>query len=236
MKVDRNDTAMTLERLCDDYEVLMRRADFCSASAASEHARQCYIKASAIAPDRGEPYAGLGIVSAPMSFSVSGKQYVSVLVGYGGTTAAYGEFMNVGWKYGAQMRRLLTFALDGKAKLAPSPPPDMTVHALDDPALVLDEDDVRAGRALWIRCASCHGVGLQSTGTPGPDLRESAISLSLDTFNHLLKNGRMEKGMPRFNTLTDEQIRQLHAYVRARAREALGIRKPADNEPAPARL
>jgi len=63
MEVDRNDTVMTLERLCDDYEVLMRRADFCSASAASEHARQCYIKASAIAPDRGEPYVGLGIVS-----------------------------------------------------------------------------------------------------------------------------------------------------------------------------
>jgi len=63
MEVDRNDTVMTLERLCEDYEVLMRRADFCSASAASEHARQCYIKASALAPDRGEPYVGLGIVS-----------------------------------------------------------------------------------------------------------------------------------------------------------------------------
>ncbi len=63
MEVDRNDTAMTLDRLCDDYEVLMRRADFCSASAANEHARQCYIKASAMAPDRGEPYVGLGIVS-----------------------------------------------------------------------------------------------------------------------------------------------------------------------------
>ena len=63
MEVDRNDTVMTLERLCNDYEVLMRRADFCSASAASEYARQCYIKASALAPDRGEPYVGLGIVS-----------------------------------------------------------------------------------------------------------------------------------------------------------------------------
>ena len=158
-----------------------------------------------------------------------------MLVGYGGTTAAYGEFMNVGWKYGAQMRRLLTFALDGKGELAPSPPPDMTVHALDDPALVLDADDVRAGRALWIRCASCHGVGLQSTGTPGPDLRESAISLNLDTFKHLLENGRMGNGMPRFDTLTDEQIRQLHTYVRARARDALRTRKPAGDEPIPAR-
>ena len=63
METDGKDTVRLLERLCDDYEVLMRRADFCSASAASEHARQCYIKASAMAPDRGEPYVGLGIVS-----------------------------------------------------------------------------------------------------------------------------------------------------------------------------
>ena len=32
--------------------------------------------------------------------------------------------------------------------------------------------------------------------------------------------------------LTDEQIRQLHAYIRARAREALGTRKES-GEPAP---
>ena len=44
--------------------------------------------------------AGLGIIAAPMSFSAGGKQYVSILVGYGGTAAAYGKFMDVGWKYG----------------------------------------------------------------------------------------------------------------------------------------
>ena len=67
--------------------------------------------------------AGLGIIAAPMSYSVNGKQYVSVLVGYGGTTAAYGDFMNVGWKFGLQPRRLLTFAIGGTAKLAPRPAP-----------------------------------------------------------------------------------------------------------------
>ena len=179
--------------------------------------------------------AGLGIIAAPMSFGHEGVQYVSVLVGYGGTTAAYGEFMNVGWKYGAQTRRLLTFALDGKARLAPSAPPDKTVHALDDPKFVIDEADVAAGRALSIRCASCHGVGLQSTGTPGPDLRESAIAVNLASFKDLLESGaRMDRGMPRFEMLSDDEIRQLHAYVRARAREALGKRK-ADASPAPAR-
>jgi quinohemoprotein ethanol dehydrogenase len=179
--------------------------------------------------------AGLGIVGAPMSYSIGGKQYVSVLVGYGGTTAAFGKFMDVGWKYGAQPRRLLTFALDGKATLAPSPPPDFTVHALDDPDLVLNEADVAAGRTLSVQCAACHGVGMHSTGTPGPDLRESAIALKLDTLSELLKSGAlMSTGMPRFENLTDTQIRQLHAYIRARAREALGKRKDSgDAAPMP---
>ena len=175
--------------------------------------------------------AGLGIISAPMSFSAGGKQYVSVLVGYGGTTAAYGKFMDVGWKYGRQPRRLLTFALGGKAQLPPTPGPDFTVKALDDPQLVLNDADVATGRALFIQCAACHGVGLQSTGTPGPDLRESAIAVNLEAFKTILKEGPlMERGMPRFEMLTDGQIRQLHAYIRAGAREVLGKRAKSDEK------
>jgi len=181
--------------------------------------------------------AGLGIIAAPMSYSVGGKQYVSILVGYGGTTAAYGNFMNVGWKYGQQPRRLLTFAIDGKARLEPAPGPDMKVHALDDPALVLNEADIQAGKALSISCAACHGIGMQATGTPGPDLRESAIALRLDTFSELLKSGAlMENGMPRFQHLTDTQIRQIHAYIRAKAREQLGTRDKDDSRPGNVRL
>jgi quinohemoprotein ethanol dehydrogenase len=181
--------------------------------------------------------AGLGIVGAPISFRVGGRQYVSVLVGYGGTTAAYGEFMNVGWKYGMQPRRLLTFSLDGKASIPASPPPDMKVHAIDDPALALSEADIKAGWALSVQCAACHGVGLQATGTPGPDLRESGIALRLDTLTELLRKGSLiERGMPRFQNLTDEQIRQIHAYIRARARESLGTRKADNSAPAPVRL
>jgi quinohemoprotein ethanol dehydrogenase len=176
---------------------------------------------------------GLGIVAAPMSYSIGDRQFVSILVGYGGATAAFGKFMNVGWKFGAQPRRLLTFAIDGKAVLPKSPPRDMKIHAVDDPKLVLDEADVAAGRMLSVQCAACHGVGLNSPGTPGPDLRESGIALRLDTFSELLKSGAlMQNGMPRFQNLTDDQIRQLHSYVRARAREALGTRKES-SEPSP---
>jgi len=178
--------------------------------------------------------AGLGIIAAPMSYSIDGRQYVSILVGYGGTAAAYGHFMDMGYKFGRQPRRLLTFALGGDKTLPPKSPPDFTVHALDDPNFKLDEADVTAGRALSVQCAACHGVGLQATGTPGPDLRESAIALKLDSFTTLLRSGALlEQGMPRFQQLTDDQIRELYAYVRAKAREALGRRAKDDTAPHP---
>ncbi|MCW1428303.1 PQQ-dependent dehydrogenase, methanol/ethanol family [Novosphingobium sp. JCM 18896] len=181
--------------------------------------------------------AGLGIVGAPMSFSVNGKQYVSILVGYGGTTAAYGDFMNVGWKYGVQPRRLLTFAIGGTAKLEATPGPDMKVHAVDDPAYVINEADVAAGKQLAVSCAACHGIALQATGTPGPDLRESAIALQLDTLTQLLKTGPlMDRGMPKFDKLTDVQIRQIHAYIRAKAREQLGLRQKDNSRPGNVKL
>ena len=167
--------------------------------------------------------AQLGIVGAPISYRIGDKQYVSILVGYGGTTSAFGRRMDVGWKYGMQKRRLLTFALGGKGELPDSPGPTDKIDALDDPELVLDEADIAAGRTLSIRCAACHGVGVQATGTPGPDLRESAIALQLDNLSELLKTGSLiETGMPRFDMLTDDEIRQLHAYIRKRARDALG--------------
>jgi quinohemoprotein ethanol dehydrogenase len=178
--------------------------------------------------------AQLGIVGAPISYAVGGRQYVSILVGYGGTTAAYGKFMDVGWKYGRQTRRLLTFALDGKATLPPGEPATFEIAALDDPALKLDEADVAAGRDLSVRCAACHGVGLQSTGTPGPDLRESGIALELAGLTELLKSGALiERGMPRFDMLSDTEIRQIHAYIRAKAREALGRRAKDASAPMP---
>ena len=172
--------------------------------------------------------AGLGIIAAPMSFSHGGKQYVSVLVGWGGTSAAMSRMLNVGWKYGAQPRRLLTFAIGGTAKLAPSPPRDMKVAALDDPELKLDEGDVMAGRMMSLACMSCHGAGMEGAGSPGPDLRESAIALRLDTFTQYVKMGNPAKGMPAQTRFTDDQLRQLHAYIRARAREVLGLRPPHD--------
>lgn len=174
--------------------------------------------------------AGLGIIGAPMSFAIDGTQHVAILVGYGGAAAIWSDVMHEGWKYGAQPRRLLIFRLDGSRKLPPSPPAVSTVNAVDDPALQIREEDVTAGEVLFaMRCAVCHGLHLQSAGSPGPDLRESGIALSLESMYTVLHDGTLlERGMPRFEELTREQVRQIHGYIRAGAREVLGTRKPQD--------
>jgi len=171
--------------------------------------------------------AGLGIVAAPISYAVNGRQYVSVLVGYGGTTAAVSDILNAGWKFGAQPRRLLTFSLDGTAVLPPSPARDMTAHALDDPALQIDEQAARAGQALSIACLACHGPGFRGAGSPAPDLRESQLALSEPGFQAVVHDGTLMKlGMPRFDSLSPEQVHDLYMYVRATAREAAVGHKP----------
>ena len=172
-----------------------------------------------------------GIIAAPISYAVDGTQYIAVLAGYGGTASSGSSYTNTGWKYGAQPRRLQVFAMNAKGQLPPTAPPDRTVDAVDDPGIKIAEADIAPGHALFqANCMLCHGFNAVSGGGTAPDLRESRMALHPDAFKTLLRQGPLlPRGMPRFDNLTDEQIIQLHAYIRARSREALGTRQPVDD-------
>lgn len=174
--------------------------------------------------------AGLGIIAPPISYSWRGTQYLSVLVGWAGPNPYGGGLMPTGWRYNAQPRRLLTFKLDGEAKLPPTAPYDDTVHPVDDPDLVLNAEDVAAGDKLYhLGCHGCHGGELQSSGAPGPDLRESAIALDREAFWNVVHEGALlSKGMPRFQHLNRKEVDQIYSYVRAGAREALQEKASGD--------
>ncbi len=165
---------------------------------------------------------GLGIIAPPISYSWRGTQYVSLLVGWAGPNPYGHGLMPTGWRYNAQPRRLLTFKLNGKAKLPPTAPYDETVHPLDDPALELDAAAVAAGAKLYLPCSGCHGGEAQSAGAPGPDLRESPLALDREAFTKVIRDGAsLSKGMPRFPELSDEQLSQLYSYIREMARVEL---------------
>ena len=173
--------------------------------------------------------AGLGIIGAPMTYSVDGQQYVSILVGYGGATAVWSELMPHGWKFGAQPRRLLTFGLDGKAVLPPTAPRGDALHAIDDATIEIKPAEVAAGELIFnLACSMCHGLNLRSPGSPGPDLRESQIALSEQGVWSVVHDGALlERGMPQYTTLDRQQLRDVYAYIRAGARKALETGNPS---------
>ncbi len=167
--------------------------------------------------------AKLGIIAAPITYTVDGIQYISVLVGYGGSTQSLALFTRAGWKYGAQPRRLLTFKLDGKASLPSTAPRDYTINPIDDPSLRIDQAAVARGERLYSTkaCIVCHGFNAKSSGAPGPDLRESGIATDPVALSQLLRGGALAQyGMPRFEEITDAQVRDLYMYIRAAARSA----------------
>jgi quinohemoprotein ethanol dehydrogenase len=166
-------------------------------------------------------YAGLGINAAPIAYELDGVQYISILVGYGGQAGIGGEYFDYGWRFGEQPRRLLTFALDKHVHLPPSKPPRFEAGAIDDPKLVIDTEAAGEGLKLYhSTCVLCHGTNAESTGSIAPDLRESTLALSWDAFRSVLRDGTLAAGgMPKYDDLTDQDLRALFFYVRQRARE-----------------
>jgi quinohemoprotein ethanol dehydrogenase len=181
---------------------------------------------NAYAADSGKPLwsfdAKLGIMAPPISFAIDGKQYVSVLVGYGGGAGEGGPGFAQGWKYAKQMRRLLTFAIDATEELPPTPARDFHVAALDEPSLRIDKALADKGALLYGEtCTFCHGESMISTGG-APDLRESKVAFDRASFAALLRSGALlDRGMPKFDDLSDADIEGLYQYIRSKARAAM---------------
>ena len=77
----------------------------------------------------------------------------------------------------------------------------------------------RAWRAA--ACDRCHGANQE--GLVGPPLVESMKTLSRDDFRKTLTEGRLEKGMPSFNTsrMVMENVDGLYAYLKGRSDGAI---------------
>lgn len=154
-----------------------------------------------------------GILSAPISYSVGGKQYITVITGF------RSSFPNTpNWDYTQQQRRVLTFTIGGKATLPPFEPVDHPIQ--DDPSFKVDTAKAAIGAGIFNQsCVICHGVGMMAGGA-APDLRKSAVPLDADTFASVVHDGAlMPRGMPSYGQFTPEELEGLRHYIRQRARE-----------------
>ena len=156
------------------------------------------------------------IIGAPITYLADGTQYVTVLVGMGTSPSMYGQTTPSAISYRGQARRVLTFALDGKATLPTSPtvtvsaPPDPTYH--DMPSVALQ------GAILYAQhCLVCHSFDVVSGGG-APDLRASGVPFDAASFDQVVRHGILERnGMPRFDEFSDAELVALRQYVRSRA-------------------
>jgi len=175
----------------------------------------------------GEPLwdfdLGLGISAPAITYSINGKQYLAILVGWGGSLAALGgaDMADYGWAYGDQTRRLVAFSLDGNAELPPQAPPRIP-QALASSDFVVDTRLAAAAAENFdTACSWCHGRGALSSGM-APDLRASAVPLSAEAFEQVVRQGALKQnGMPPFADYSDEKLKGLRHFIRMQAELAL---------------
>jgi quinohemoprotein ethanol dehydrogenase len=174
---------------------------------------------AAYSADRGrklwELELGHGIMAAPSTYSLDGKQYVTVLAGMGGASGLYGRNPSALYKASG---RLWTFALDADAQFVP-------VRGVPLPALspiahtATPEQIARGAQLFGQRCAMCHGINAASGGTIA-DLRYAAPTV-FESFDSIVRGGAYAGlGMPRFDWLGESDVAAIRSFILAR-REAL---------------
>jgi cytochrome c oxidase cbb3-type subunit III len=83
----------------------------------------------------------------------------------------------------------------------------------------IDKEAAERGRKIFVpTCGFCHGN--DAHGKSGPDLVRSALVLhdnKGDVIGPVIRNGRLERGMPAFSALSAEQIADISTFLHSRA-------------------
>ena len=134
---------------------------------------------------------GVGIIAPPVTFELDGTQYLSVLVGWGGSAGLIGPYESGTYKGEG---RLWTFKIGGDTNIVPvagQPLPELTAIPFDN-----DADLLARGENLYVgQCMLCHGAG-GATGGSISDLRYAAPA-TYDNIQSIVREGAYTGlGMP----------------------------------------
>jgi len=146
--------------------------------------------------------AQTGIIAAPMTYEVAGRQYVTVLAGWGGVFPLVAGELSFKSGHVVNRSRVLTFALGGTADLPPAS--ETPQRMLPAPAVHVDPALAAEGAKQYARrCGSCHGDGAVSGGLV-PDLRYSPALSNDALWNAVINDGALEsQGMVSFKSVLD---------------------------------
>ena len=158
-----------------------------------------------------EAPTGSGVIAAPSTYLVDGKQYVSIAVGWGG---AYGLAARATERLGPGT--VYTFAVGGKAE----PPAHVAVQLgkLVE-GVPYDPNHVQAGTALYVQnCAFCHGVPGVDRGGNIPNLGYKDASIIANLENFVFKGPATARGMPDFTgRLSQDDVQKIKAFIQGTA-------------------
>ncbi|MCB1645473.1 MAG: PQQ-dependent dehydrogenase, methanol/ethanol family [Pseudomonadales bacterium] len=158
--------------------------------------------------------AQTGVIAPPVTFTVDGEQYVTVVAGWGGAfpLAAGGAAEKIGQK---NRGRILTFKLGGDKQL---PPVEPAMAIPEPPEMTGTPEQITHGKVMYGRyCGVCHGAGVKSGGVL-PDLRHMQPAKHL-IFKEIVLDGILkDNGMVSFaDVLNEDDVEAIHAYVIAEA-------------------
>jgi len=167
-------------------------------------------------------YAQTGIVAAPVTFTIDGEQYVSVLAGWGGAFPLFaGEFAE---QAGVRnVSRVLTFKLGAKGSLPALETPKLT---LNPPPRTGDAAAIARGKQLFSdRCMVCHGDGAVGGGVT-PDLRYLDEAKHQAWMGVVIGGLHQQRGMVSFaGVLSPQDATDIQAFVIERAHQLLESRQ-----------
>jgi quinohemoprotein ethanol dehydrogenase len=163
-----------------------------------------------------ESPANSGVMAGPVSYTVKGEQYVTVLAGWGGAFPLSFGSISLNAKVRPEAR-VLTYKLGGKARLPP--PKNAPAAQPEPPALAGDDKLLAQGRDLFNGyCGVCHGLSAVSGGVV-PDLRYLTPQKH-QIFLGIVYGARASRGMPSFaGRLKPEEVDAIHQYLIKRAHD-----------------
>ena len=152
---------------------------------------------------------GTSIIAAPATYRVDGRQYVTVMAGYGGGTLAMPFPKDSAARRFGNAGRILSFTLDGGA--VPVPKPVVKAPFPQPPPREGDAQRIAAGEVLYNRyCSRCHVFGRGVL----PDLRRS-LAATAPIFDKIVLGGAYRSmGMARWDdVLSRRDVAAIHAYL-----------------------
>jgi quinohemoprotein ethanol dehydrogenase len=158
-----------------------------------------------------ESPTGTGVIAAPSTYLVDGKQYVSIAVGWGG---AYGVSQRTSDKIGPGT--VFTFALGGKA----TPPPFVAVQQEGLLAGVpYNPTLAQAGLGLYVSyCVICHGVPGVNRGGNIPNLGYVKPEIIRELDKYVYQGPFLGAGMPDFTgRIPPADLEKLKAFIQGTA-------------------